>query len=46
MACSNPIQQSFELAAERCDDLTPLAYRRLFAGHPEAQAPVANTLRL
>jgi len=46
MACSNPIQQSFELAAERCDDLTPPAYRRLFAEHPEAQAPVADTLRL
>jgi hemoglobin-like flavoprotein len=38
MACRNPIQQSFELAAERCDDLTPLVYRRLFAEHPEAQA--------
>jgi hemoglobin-like flavoprotein len=38
MACSNPIQRSFELAAERCDDLTPLVYRRLFAEHPEAQA--------
>jgi hemoglobin-like flavoprotein len=38
MACSNPIQRSFELAAERCDDLTPLVYRRLFAEHPEVQA--------
>ncbi|KJC59345.1 flavoprotein [Bradyrhizobium sp. LTSPM299] len=35
---SNPIEQSFELAAERCDDLTPLVYRRLFHRHPEAQA--------
>ena len=37
MACSNPIEQSFELAADRCGDLTPLVYRRLFAAHPEAQ---------
>jgi hemoglobin-like flavoprotein len=35
---SNPIQHSFELAAERCEDLTPLVYRRLFALHPEAEA--------
>jgi hemoglobin-like flavoprotein len=35
---SNPIQHSFELAAERCDDLTPLVYRQLFAQHPEAVA--------
>jgi len=35
---SNPIQHSFELAAERCNDLTPLVYRRLFAQHPEADA--------
>jgi hemoglobin-like flavoprotein len=33
----NPIRQSFELAAERCADLTPLVYRRLFREHPEAQ---------
>jgi hemoglobin-like flavoprotein len=33
----NPIQHSFELAAERCDDLTPLVYRRLFREHPEAE---------
>jgi hemoglobin-like flavoprotein len=38
MACRNPIQRSFELAAVRCDDLTPFVYRRLFAEHPEAQA--------
>jgi hemoglobin-like flavoprotein len=36
MSC-NPIQQSFELAAERCTDLTPLVYQRLFRAHPEAQ---------
>ncbi|THD72467.1 MAG: globin [Bradyrhizobium sp.] len=34
----NPIQRSFELAAERCEDLTPLVYRRLFRQHPEAEA--------
>jgi hemoglobin-like flavoprotein len=35
---ANPIQQSFELASERCEDLTPLVYRRLFDEHPEAVA--------
>jgi hemoglobin-like flavoprotein len=34
---SNPVQQSFELAAARCADLTPLVYQRLFREHPEAQ---------
>jgi hemoglobin-like flavoprotein len=38
MASTNPIQQSFELASERCEDLTPLVYRRLFDEHPEAVA--------
>jgi hemoglobin-like flavoprotein len=38
MTHSNPIAQSFELAAERCGDLTPLVYERLFAAHPEARA--------
>ena len=33
----NPIQHSLELAAERCEDLTPLVYRRLFREHPEAE---------
>src|SRR5882762_5369975 len=37
MASSNPIERSFELAAERCEDLTPLVYRRLFREHPEAE---------
>ena len=37
MASSNPIEQSFELAASRCEDLTPLVYRRLFREHPEAE---------
>jgi hemoglobin-like flavoprotein len=36
-APTNPIQQSFELAAPRCEDLTPLVYRRLFREHPEAE---------
>jgi hemoglobin-like flavoprotein len=35
---ANPIQHSFELAAERCEDLTPLVYRRLFRKHPEAES--------
>jgi hemoglobin-like flavoprotein len=35
---ANMIQHSFELAAERCEDLTPLVYRRLFREHPEAEA--------
>ena len=37
MASSNPIERSFELAAGRCEDLTPLVYRLLFDAHPEAQ---------
>src|SRR6184192_175208 len=37
-ASANPIQQSFERVAERCEDLTPLVYHRLFREHPEAQA--------
>jgi hemoglobin-like flavoprotein len=37
MASSNPIERSFELAAKRCEDLTPLVYRRLFDAHPEAR---------
>jgi hypothetical protein len=37
-ATPNLIQQSFELAAERCEDLAPLVYRQLFREHPETQA--------
>ena len=37
-ASSNPIERSFELAAERCEDLTPLVYRRLHAERPETRA--------
>jgi hemoglobin-like flavoprotein len=36
-ASSNPIENSFELAAARCDDLTPLVYQRLFEQHPETR---------
>ena len=34
---TNLIQRSFELAAGRCEDLTPAVYRRLFREHPEAE---------
>ena len=34
-ASSNPIERSFEIAAERCADLTPLVYRRLHKEYPE-----------
>ena len=34
----NPIEQSFELAASRCTDRTPLVYQRLFEQHPETRA--------
>jgi hemoglobin-like flavoprotein len=37
MTASNLIEHSFELAAARCADLTPLVYRRLFREHPEAE---------
>jgi hemoglobin-like flavoprotein len=32
------IEQSLELAAERCPDLTPLVYDRLFAQQPQMRA--------
>ena len=32
------IIESLETAAERCPDLTPLVYERLFAEHPEMEA--------
>ena len=35
---SDLIAASFELAAERCSDLTPLVYKRLFEGHPDMEA--------
>ena len=31
------VTESFELAAERCEDLTPLVYARLFAQQPQMQ---------
>jgi len=31
------IVQSFELAAARCEDLTPIVYARLFRDHPEVE---------
>ena len=34
----NLIQHSFELAAERCEDLTSLVYQRLHRTHPETSA--------
>ncbi|OAE97322.1 flavoprotein [Bradyrhizobium centrolobii] len=37
-ASPNPIELSFDLAATRCADLTPLVYQRLFREYPEAQA--------
>lgn len=36
-ASPNPIEQSFELAATRCADLTPFVYQRLFKEHPETE---------
>ncbi len=36
-ASSNKIEVSFELAAARCADLTPLVYQRLFDEHPETR---------
>ena len=35
MSSENPIERSFELAAERCEDLTPLVYARLHREHPQ-----------
>ena len=37
IASANPIERSFEIAAERCADLTPLVYARLHSKHPETQ---------
>ena len=37
-APANLIQHSFELAAARCEDLTPLVYDRLFREYPETRA--------
>jgi hemoglobin-like flavoprotein len=37
MSSANPIELSFELAAERCADLTPLVYERLHREYPETR---------
>ena len=37
-AHKDAIEQSLELAAERCEDLTPLVYPRLFERLPHAEA--------
>ena len=37
MISSDPIERSFEIAAERCEDLTPLVYRRLHDEYPETR---------
>jgi len=38
MTSDNPIVRSFELAADCCDDLTPLVYERLARAYPETNA--------
>jgi len=38
MLSTNPIEVSFELAAARCENLTPLVYARLHREHPETRA--------
>ena len=38
MLSANPIEASFELAAARCEDLTPLVYARLHREYPETRA--------
>ena len=37
MPSANPIEMSFERAADRCEDLTPLVYERLHREHPETR---------
>ena len=37
MSESNPIERSFEIAAERCEDITPLVYCRLHREYPETE---------
>lgn len=38
MTRSSLIEESFELAAASCDDLTPLVYAQLFRAHPDLLA--------
>jgi hemoglobin-like flavoprotein len=42
----DPVARSFEIAAERCEDLTPLVYERLFREMPELQAMFRTDSRL
>jgi len=37
IASANPILRSFEIAANRCADLTPLVYERLHREYPETR---------
>ena len=37
IASAHPIERSFEIAAERCADLTPLVYERLHREYPETK---------
>ena len=37
IASSNPIERSFEIAAQHCADLRPLVYERLHSEHPETR---------
>jgi hemoglobin-like flavoprotein len=37
MSALNPIERSFELASERCGDITALVYQRLHAERPETR---------
>ena len=43
MSESNPIERSFEIAAERCEDITPLVYRRLHRRVPGNADHVSRT---
>ena len=38
MSWANPIERSFEIAASRCEDLTPLVYERLHREYPQSHA--------
>src|SRR5215831_425756 len=37
-AMSHPVETSLALVSERCPDLAPLVYERLFRDHPEMKA--------
>jgi hemoglobin-like flavoprotein len=38
MSSPKPIERSFEIASQRCEDLTPLVYARLHREHPETRS--------